>query len=76
MSAHVESGATKGHYTHDEATCVSCQARSMHGAIAKSDVGFVADPPATTLLVVAVERVASAGFPTHANPRAPPVSVI
>ena len=31
MASHVESRGVKLHYAHDEATCASCQARSIHG---------------------------------------------
>ena len=38
MSAHVESSGTRGHYTHDDATCASCQARSIHGTTRASRI--------------------------------------
>ncbi|MEO9034299.1 MAG: hypothetical protein ABI442_02250 [Gemmatimonadaceae bacterium] len=72
MSAHVESGTTKGHYAHNEATCVSCQARSMHGATAKPDVGFAHDGQVATAIIVSVDRAISASVSPQTNPRAPP----
>ena len=72
MSAHVESSGTRGHYTHDDATCASCQARSIHGTTAR-----VADPlPSVqrehTVVANRAETHASSSHYTPANPRAPP----
>src|SRR5262244_2334714 len=44
MASHVESGGVKLHYAHDEATCASCQARSIHGT---PRVAAVPLPPST-----------------------------
>jgi hypothetical protein len=72
MSAHVESSGTRGHYTHDDATCASCQARSIHGTTPR-----VADPlPSVqreyTVIADRAETDPSSSLYTPANPRAPP----
>ena len=72
MSAHVESAGTRGHYTHDDATCASCQARSIHGTTPR-----VADPlPVVqreyTVIADRAETDPSSLLYTPANPRAPP----
>ena len=72
MSAHVESGSTKGHYTHNEATCASCQARYIHGATARADVGFIPDQRVASAIIVSVDRAVSAAVSPQTNPRAPP----
>ena len=72
MSAHAESGTTKGHFTHNEATCASCQARYIHGATARADVGFAPDGRVATIVVASVDRAVSAAVSPQTNPRAPP----
>lgn len=72
MASHVEGGGSQSHSTHDDAKCVSCQARSMYGALPRPV------PAALPALVAhirdgaVVERVVAdpRGRPT--NPRAPP----
>jgi hypothetical protein len=75
MSAHVESGSTKGHYAHNEATCAACQARSIHGTTSRT----VAPIPETTLAMATafapVDRIAAASVHPQANPRAPPAVI-
>lgn len=34
MAAHVDGTGPNSHYTHDEATCAACQARTLQGAMA------------------------------------------
>lgn len=72
MSAHVESGTTKGHYAHNEATCASCQARSMHGTTAKADISLLYASAVSTKVAAAVDHVVSATLSAQTNPRAPP----
>ena len=72
MASHVESGGVKLHYAHNEATCASCQARSIHGTPRAADVGL---PPAVgvaTLVATANVRVVTADRFSQDNPRAPP----
>jgi hypothetical protein len=72
MASHVESGGVKLHYAHDEATCASCQARSIHGTPRAADVGL---PPAigigNTVASPKVSVVVADRF-SQDNPRAPP----
>ena len=72
-AAHAESGGTRTHYAHDEATCTACQARSIHGIVAHE----TPEPPHSDRVVQAPVDVfvgpASAVFHSQANPRAPPV---
>lgn len=72
MSSHVESNGSPSHFTHNEADCAACQARSIHA---------VSTPPVHPPLVerhAVVSRAsapASVPSPDHspqANPRAPP----
>ena len=72
MSAHVESGTTKGHYTHDDATCISCQARSIHGTAEKPQVAIAYAAPVSAPVVPLVDRLIAGAFSPQTNPRAPP----
>jgi len=72
MASHVESGGARAHYVHDEAKCVSCQARSMHGTVGRAVV-----PPIVLVLAPSVvgdfaANALSADLNHHAKPRAPP----
>lgn len=72
MASHVEGGGVKLHYAHNEATCASCQARSIHGTPRAADVGL---PPAievSTTVATAQIRVVAADRFSQDNPRAPP----
>src|SRR4051794_14621793 len=71
MASHVEASGARSHFVHDETKCVSCQARSMHGAptrAAAAPIIAVLDPHAIA------NRAAnhhSADPSLHAQPRAP-----
>jgi hypothetical protein len=43
MASHVESSGVPGHYTHNEATCAACQARSIHGATSRQSIPLLTD---------------------------------
>lgn len=76
MATHVEtSGAVRGHYAHNEATCPVCQARSIHGATPKEPAPFLAGPIRPTAVVDVVTHGISDDYSRQANPRAPPASV-
>src|SRR5215475_14547404 len=71
MASHVESGGARAHYVHDEAKCVSCQARSMHGTVGRAVV-----PPIVLVLAPSVvgdfaANAQSADLNHQAKPRAP-----
>jgi hypothetical protein len=72
MASHVESGGVKLHYAHDEATCASCQARSIHGTPRAVDVGLRPTTGVATLVATARVRVVVADRFSQDNPRAPP----
>ena len=72
MASHLERGGVKLHYAHDEATCASCQARSIHGTPRAADVAL---PPSTEVAVTAATarvRVVAADRFSQDSPRAPP----
>jgi hypothetical protein len=75
LSAHVEAGGTRIHVAHNEATCASCQARSIHGTTSR----LVPPLPETVLAVVmafaTADRDASASVHPQAHPRAPPAVI-
>ena len=72
LASHVESGGAKGHFSHNDATCAACQARSIHGTAPR------AEPPSreagllASTVVAAVARVVSVERQPKDNPRAPP----
>jgi hypothetical protein len=72
MASHVESGGSSSHATHDDAKCVSCQARSMFGAVPRQVPAPLPVLAATIRVGAFVEHVVAdpRGQPT--NPRAPP----
>jgi hypothetical protein len=72
MASHVESGGVKLHYAHDEATCASCQARSIHGTPRAVDVGLRPTIGVATLVATASVLVVAADRFSQDNPRAPP----
>ena len=72
MSSHVEAPGAHGHYTHDEATCAACQARSIQGTTSRPAVPLLADVHVPTQLTRSTDRVAARGLDLHAHPRAPP----
>jgi hypothetical protein len=75
MASHVESTGTKGHYTHNDATCAACQARSIHGTTSRPSVDLLTDVLVPTRLVRGAERVVETSLHPKDNPRAPPVVV-
>jgi hypothetical protein len=75
MASHVESTGTKGHYTHNDATCAACQARSIHGTTSRQTVELLTDVLVPTRLVRAAERVVETTLRPKDNPRAPPVVI-
>jgi len=72
MSSHIEAPGAHGHYTHDEATCAACQARSIQGTTSRPAVPLLADVRVPTQLTRSTDRVAARGLNLHAHPRAPP----
>lgn len=75
MASHVESTGVQGHYTHNEATCAACQARSIHGTTSRQSVPLLTDVLAPTQFVRGAERVVETSLRPNDNPRAPPVVI-
>jgi hypothetical protein len=72
MASHVESGGVKLHYAHNEATCASCQARSIHGTPRAAEPGLPPSIVVSTAVAPAQIRVVAADRFSQDNPRAPP----
>jgi hypothetical protein len=72
MASHVEAGGAASHYTHSEASCAACQARSIHGTTSRPAAPEVRSAIVASAVSTVDARVASAGFHLQANPRAPP----
>jgi hypothetical protein len=76
MASHVEAGGSQSHYAHDEAKCISRQARSMYGALPREVPAPLPALAATIRVGAVVEHVVAdqRGRPT--NPRAPPANQV
>jgi hypothetical protein len=75
LSAHVETGGATGHVSHNEATCASCQARSIHGTISRPAVAIAVSATACSVAVAGIVRVVSTDLHLQSNPRTPPVVI-
>lgn len=71
-AAHVEVGGTATHYAHNDATCATCQARSLQGMAARPPAPLLIRVVLATAFVAAPYRLAAADLLTHNSPRAPP----
>jgi hypothetical protein len=72
MASHVESGGVKLHYAHDEATCASCQARSIHGTPRAPAVTLPPSTEVSAAVPTTLVRADTADRFSQDNPRAPP----
>ena len=72
MGSHVENRGVKLHYAHDEATCASCQARSIHGTPRTQAVPVPVLTEVATTVAAARVVVDDAERFSQDNPRAPP----
>lgn len=72
MRAHVEAHGTASHHVHEEATCVACQARSLHGVARGLPAASPPSPVRNAAPLLREQRVASADLVSHTLPRAPP----
>jgi hypothetical protein len=74
-AAHVETGGTATHYAHNDATCVVCKARSLHGLTARVPDASIAGRVGTNTVVGSPEPYVAAEFLSTGSPRAPPSSI-
>jgi len=72
MSSHVESNGSPSHFTHNEANCAACQARSLQAVSPAPSHPPIAESHALVSRARAVAVVPSADHSPQANPRAPP----
>jgi hypothetical protein len=75
LSAHVEAGGPDGHVAHNEATCASCQARSIHGATSRPATELPNGPDVSAVAIARTERAISTDLHFQSNPRAPPAVI-
>jgi hypothetical protein len=75
MSSHVESHGSASHFTHNEANCVACQARSLHAAASAPDRAPIAEARAGVLRPRVALVIATAEHYPQDNPRAPPTVI-
>lgn len=72
LVSHVESAGAKGHYAHNDATCASCQARSIHGTTSRQSGAWSFAARMPSELVAAADRLVESPLRGTDNPRAPP----
>jgi len=75
MSSHVEANGSASHFTHNEANCVACQARSLHASTPTPEHTSIADEHVAITRPRAASSVASADQYPQDNPRAPPTVI-
>lgn len=75
MSSHVESHGSASHFTHNEANCAACQARSLHAAAPWTKRAPVAGQQMSVSRPHATVVIVSADHSPQANPRAPPTLI-
>jgi len=72
LASHIEAQGLRPHFSHDDATCAACQARSIHGTTSRAHVPVERDAMVPRVAVTAITRLASAHLHPQDNPRAPP----
>ncbi len=72
MASHIEAGGAASHYTHSEASCAACQARSIHGTTSRPALPVIHDAIVATATVSSVASIVSSDFHLQDNSRAPP----
>jgi hypothetical protein len=75
MASHVEATGAQSHYTHNDATCAACQARSIHGTTTRQSVPLLADELTPSQIARAAERIVEGSSHRTDNPRAPPAVI-
>lgn len=72
MGAHVEAHGNASHHVHEDATCVACQARSVHGVARGGPVPPAVERVRSAAPLLREQFVSSADLVANALPRAPP----
>jgi hypothetical protein len=75
MESHVEAHGSASHFTHNEANCVACQARSLHASTPPTENAPIIGEHAAVSRPGVPTRVASADHSPQTNPRAPPTLI-
>jgi len=75
MASHVEADGTQTHYAHSDATCISCQARSIHGTTVRTASSVFEGEVRASTFTPFVDRVSPAGVHSQSHPRAPPALI-
>jgi hypothetical protein len=75
MASHVEGSGAASHYTHSEATCAACQARSIHGTTSRPALPVIRDVIRATAAVASAANGVSSDFHLKDNSRAPPAVI-
>lgn len=71
-AAHVDPGGTSTHYSHNEAQCASCQARSIHGVAGVAQPPVVSARPRELAAVTWLESYRDSRIDSQHLSRAPP----
>jgi hypothetical protein len=75
MAAHVELAGTATHYAHNDATCVTCQARTLHGIAVRVPASLPPGSFRATAISAFAKRITTAELFPHNSPRAPPTEI-
>ncbi len=75
MASHVEANGSRAHFVHDEAKCISCQARSMYSAPERDVVPPIVLEIAAGIVVEQFANTQSADLNHQSKPRAPPAVI-
>ena len=74
MASHVEAGGSASHYAHDDTRCVSCQARSMTGAVERQVPTTIPTRFSSVRIGARIEHFVGDARGRLTNPRAPPTT--
>jgi len=72
FAAHVERGGTSSHYAHNDATCITCQARTLTGPTERPDTTPTPNSVTATPIARTIAAAIAADVANPKNPRAPP----
>ena len=75
MASHVEAGGTQTHFAHNDSTCASCQARSIHSTAPRTAASFVDYTARAHTIIAPVDRSISIEAYSPSSPRAPPAVI-